>query len=390
MKHNRIVRIDTFIVDVPLSFKRSNSKGAILQSDAHDPRRGNPIVVRLLDDAGRSGFGQLRPTSNGETTDSMAATVHRYYAPALIGANPLALDALFDRLNKVLPNNPNALAVLDMALHDLAGKILDIPLYTMLGGEAAEVALNWSVSLGPVDVMVAEARRAVREYGVGIVSLKVGPARNWRVDVEKILAIRAAIGDSVGIAIDANESYDLSTGTTMLAALQQAGGSVAYFEQPMNRSNLAELAALRHRTGVTVVLDESVITLADALRAAQANAGDGFVVKLSKLGGVTGCRRLIGITRAAGLAHTFGGNSQANLLEAACYAHLVAAFPTGDRYAAEFILGLGIFDADPICRLVSGMALQSGRVTPPNAPGLGIEVDMNELERRAVERVTLQ
>jgi muconate cycloisomerase len=236
--------------------------------------------------------------------------------------------------------------------------------------------------------MVAEAKRAVETYGVHVLSLKVGPANSWRSDVEKFLAVRQAVGNQVAIGIDANESYDFPTAIRLLEALGRETGA-AYFEQPLNRHNLRELAELRHRAAVPILLDESLNTLADAHRAAHARAGDCFVIKTSKAGGITRCRQIVAVARAAAIEHTFGGNSQANLLEAACYAHLVAALPPSDKYAAEFILGLGVVDADPFCRAVDGMALKSGTVRVPEAPGLGIEVDLEEVNCRAVERLTV-
>jgi L-alanine-DL-glutamate epimerase-like enolase superfamily enzyme len=388
MKQRRIVRVETIIVDVPLTFKRATSKGSMGTSGTHDPRVRNPVMVRIEDDEGRVGFGVLRPTNPNyaETTESMASAIHRYYAPALIGADPLALSAVIDRVDKQLLDNPNALAIVDMALHDLAGKILGVPLYTLLGGESADIALDWSVSLGPIEAMVAESKKAVKEYGVHVLSLKVGPSGNWKNDVEKFLAIRKAVGEDVAIGLDANESYDYATAVKLLDALQRDGGGAAYFEQPLNRNSMDELQALRRRTAVPIILDESINTLGEAYRAARSNACDCFVVKISKTGGITRSRRIVAVARAAAIEHTFGGNSQANMLEAACYAHLVAAMPPSDKYAAEFILGLGVVETDPYCRAVDGMVLKEGKVRPPNAPGIGVEIDMEEVTRRAVER----
>ena len=244
MRENRIVRVDTFIVDVPLKFKRATSKGSMAPADDRDTRKGNPVLVRIEDNERNVGFGALRPVNPnyGETTESMASAIHRYYAPALIGADPLSLAVVIDRLDKQLLDNPNALAVVDIALHDLAGKILDLPLYKLLGGEAAEIGLDWSVSLGTIEQMVEESKRAVKEYGVHILSLKVGPAKNWKYDVEKFRAIRKAVGDDIAIGIDANESYDFSSAVKLLDALDDDAGGAAYFEQPLNRASLGRLS----------------------------------------------------------------------------------------------------------------------------------------------------
>jgi muconate cycloisomerase len=370
----RIARIEIHVLDLPLTFKRSLSKGA-LPHGGNDPWRGNPVLLRLEDGQGRAGYGRLRPVNPiyGETTESIAAALRRYYAPLLLGADPLAIGTLVDRLDAQLPHNPNALAIVDMALHDLAGVILGVPVHALLGGEPARIPLDWSVSLGPLDAMVAEATRATQEFGVRILSLKVGPASNWRQDVEKVRTIRSALGSEVEIGVDANESYDLATATRMVRTLADEG--LEYFEQPLDRHDLDELCRLRTAIGIPVLLDESVYSLADAYRAVKAHAGDCIVLKLAKSGGIHRCRQIGAVLAAAAAGHTIGGNAQGNLLEAAAYAHLWSSLP-GAAFAAEFILGLGVVDPDPLGRPANGLAVSDGFADVPTAPGLGIEIDL--------------
>src|ERR1700680_2229047 len=301
-----ISRIDVFILKLPLSFKRSFSKGQVPHG-GDDPWRGSPVMVRIEDREGRTGYGRMRPVNPflGETTESMASAIRRYYAPGLIGANALSVGTHAKRLEDLLPDNPGALAILDMALYDLAGHVLGVPAFMLMGGQATRVPLKWTVSTGPIDAMVTEARRAVSEYGLQILSVKVGPAAHWREDAEAFRAIRAAVGDQIEVGIDGNGSFDPASATRLARALE--GDGLSYFEQPLGRDELPELAGLRGRVGVPILVDESIYTLKDAYRVAQARAGDCMVIKLMKSGGISRCCDIAAIARASGMGYTVGG-----------------------------------------------------------------------------------
>ncbi|GAC1657335.1 MAG: muconate/chloromuconate family cycloisomerase [Candidatus Dormibacteraceae bacterium] len=378
----RIARVEVHVLDLPLTFKRALSKGA-LPHGGEDRWRGNPVLVRIEDSEGRAGYGRLRPVNPiyGETTESIAAVIHRYYAPLLLGGDPLAIGVHVERLDALVPHNPNALAIVDMALHDLAGITLGIPVHALLGGAPARIPLDWSVSLGPIEAMVAEARRAVEEFGVRTLSLKVGPAARWAEDAEKIRSIRTAVGVGVGIGVDANETYDAATATRMIRSVAEAG--VEYFEQPLDRHDLEELARLRTAIGIPILLDESVYSLADAYRAVRAHAGDCVVLKLAKSGGIVRCRQMGAVLSAAAVGHTIGGNAQGNLLEAAAYAHLWSALP-GAAFAAEFILGLGVVDPDPLGHPTDGLTVEAGFAQVPVGPGLGVSIDPEAVRERSI------
>src|SRR4029079_920743 len=95
---------------------------------------------------------------------------------------------------------------IDMGLHDAAGKALKTPLYNLLGGCCQpRIPLEWSVSMADdVGVIIAEARRAVDEFGIKVLCLKMADRRGWRKDVENFAAMRKAVGDDVLIGIDPN------------------------------------------------------------------------------------------------------------------------------------------------------------------------------------------
>src|SRR5579859_7250206 len=95
----RIAGVDVYVLNLPLTFKRSVAKGMV-SDGATDPWRGNPVMIRVRDSEGRCGFGRLRPVNPiyGETTESMLAALYRYYGPVLIGADPLTAPTIIETL----------------------------------------------------------------------------------------------------------------------------------------------------------------------------------------------------------------------------------------------------------------------------------------------------
>jgi len=209
------------------------------------PWVGDPVLIKVESTDGVAGFGQVRPPTPwlGETTDSIVAALRHYYGPALIGANALERELLGPALNRLLPSNSVALAGIDMALHDLVGKTYGLPVYALLGGTRRSIPLDWSISLNPLDSMVAEAVRAVSEFGVRTICLKMGPSARWEEDIATFKRVRSEVGPSVEIGIDPNEGYDLSTTLRVVRSLENE--RVAYVEQPMHRDDHEGLRLLR-------------------------------------------------------------------------------------------------------------------------------------------------
>lgn len=387
----RIARVEVIPLRLWLNFKRSISR----RLDVDVPNVewvDNPVVVRVETASGCSGHARVRVPSGwlGETTTSITGAVRDFYAPQLIGASLLEREANAAMLDAILPGNPGALSAVDTAIHDALGKTLGLPVYALLGGEGEPVPLDWSVSLRPPDrrdETIAECRKAVEEYGVRILCLKVGPREHWRADVETFQAVRAAVGPDVEIGMDPNEGYDLPTAVRVLRLLQD--DDVAYVEQPFHREHAADLAELRAQVAVPIYLDEGAVTLSDALGIVERRAADGLVLKMWKTGSFSKTLKMAAIAQAAGMSTTIGGTAQGNALEAACFAHLYAAVP-GRVMAGEFILGMDVTaDHDPIATAPPEFAIRDGHAHLPHGPGLGIEVDIDAARDLALACYTI-
>lgn len=351
---------------------------------------GKPVLVAIHAD-GVTGYGQIRPISPGhfmpDTVHSMVGAIAEVYGPRLIGKDLFGAESALALFDQALPANMNARAALDHALHDAAGKALKLPVYRLLGGLAqARIPLEWSVSMAAdPGKMVADAERALREYGIRVLCLKAGGRGGWRQDVKNFVTVRKALGGEVVIGVDPNEGWTVAEAVRVVHELAPHG--LGYLEQPVKRQDIAGMAAVRRSlAGVPLMADEGVMTLGDAYALARAEAVDVFCVKLYKMGGLRAAKKIAAVAEAAGIQLNVGGLAVLSQLEAAAGAHFYASTP--ERLvmpAAEFIFGLGVLGPDPLVG-ESDFAIRDGHVTPPAGPGLGITVDERALERHTLKR----
>lgn len=382
-----IERIEVFVTELPVRVRRIFSSGSY---DTGPPQQqlGKPILVKLYGD-GVVGLGQIRPISPGhfvaDTTHSVVAAISEIYGPALLGRDAFDVESITATFDARLAGNPAARAALDIALHDYMGKCLGVPVHKLIGGCCQpRIPLEWSVSLADdVGVMIAEARRAVEQFGMRVLCLKAADRRGWRQDVRNFEAVRKAIGDDVVIGVDPNTGWSLADAISALHALRQY--DLGYLEQPVARRDLEGMAQIRREAhGIPLMADESLFTLQDAYAIAKARAADAFCIKLYKLGGLSAARKIGALAEAADIQLNCGGLAVQSQLEAAAAAHFYAATPLHRMMGAgEFVFGLNTVGADPLVPQTD-FVVRDGHVDVPTGPGLGISIDEAALKRHTL------
>jgi L-alanine-DL-glutamate epimerase-like enolase superfamily enzyme len=389
----KIERIEIFVTALSARLQRIFSSGSYDTGPA-ERLLSKPVLVKVYA-GGVVGYAQIRPISPGhfvsDTTQSVVAAVGQVYGPAMIGMSMFDIEAINAMFDNRLANNPAARAVLDIAVRDAMGKALNTPLYNLIGGCCQpRIPLEWSVSMAEdTATIVAEARRAVDEFGIRVLCIKMADRRGWRQDVRNFEAVRKAVGDDVMIGVDPNEGWTLADALLAVVELKKLG--LGYIEQPVARRDLRSLAEVRRvAQGVPVMADEALFTLQDAYALAQAHAVDAYCIKLYKLGGITNAKKIAGIAQAANIQLNCGGLAVQSQLEAAAGAHFYASTPAHLMMgAAEFVFGLNTTARDPICP-ESDFAVRDGHVVVPHGPGLGITIDEAALKKNTLlyERVS--
>jgi muconate cycloisomerase len=364
----KITRVETIPVEVPL-------KEGLTTKTAGGEHVVSPyVVIRVHTDAGLIGLGEatLSPRWSGETSPGCVAAIEGLIGPAITGQDPTAITALRRTIDGTIRHNPFAKAAVEMALWDIAGKAAGQPVYQLLGGKVKEeLPMKMVVGAFPVDQAVALAQRFL-DWGATCLKVKVG--LDSTTDIARVHAVREAAGPDIPIGIDANQGWDLATARRCLADM----GDLLFAEQPVPTTDPRDLARLRGDTRIPIMADESVFSLQDARRLTELGACDILSVYPGKHAGIASTREIAHVARAAGLVCSMGSNLELGIATAAML-HLAAAEPTLDdaRYPGDY-LGPLYHQAD---LLKEPLQLGPSVARVPDGPGLGVELDEDQLER---------
>lgn len=366
----RIARIETTPVSIPIHTVYTMARGA------HHALR--TIVVRLHTDEGIEGIGEAHEGVAGyhyETLDTMREIIERNYAPRLIGVTLDDARQVLADLDTVRSGNPFARSALDIAVHDAYGKAVGASITQMLGGSMrTDIGLSAPIGIGTPEDMAKRATELVKS-GYTTVKLKVGTG-GVPIDIERVRAAREAIGPDIALRIDANAAYTLGD------ALRFAAGVLTYdpehIEQPVPGTDLASLQRLRQSFPIPLMVDESVRTHQDAYQVLSTGAADLLKIKLTKVGGFGNARKIIAVAEAAG-ASVIIGQGMCSSIEAVAELHMIASHPT--------VNGVGeLAGPSQIVRdlVTEPLSPSQGRVSVPERPGLGLELDGESLEQYAI------
>ncbi|MDE2482228.1 MAG: dipeptide epimerase [bacterium] len=316
--------------------------------------RGEESVARTalfrLRCDGTEGLGEATPIARyGESL----ATVEAYFAEhALATDDPFRLETL---LHDGIP--AAARAGLDLALHDLIGKLLGKPLYALLGLDPSRTPVT-SFTIGIADPETTLRKLAeIGDHPVLKVKLGLGTPRE---QVETIAAIRSRYTGT--IRIDANEGWDVEGAVTILRELERY--EIEFCEQPIPAGSPDGLRAVRERVNVPIVTDEDSLVASDLPRLL--GCVDGINVKLAKTGGIRGALAMIHTARALGMKVMLGCMVE-SAIAASAAAHLSPLVDWAD------IDGPFLTKDDPF----TGVRYERGKLVLSDAPGLGVS------ERRA-------
>jgi L-alanine-DL-glutamate epimerase-like enolase superfamily enzyme len=340
--------------------------------------RAEYVVFRLETDDGSWGIGEAAPFQgeSEETQPDIVATARHYLVPAVLGLEVFDLEAIHDRMDAVLPEHLFAKAGIDLALHDLMGKLLSLPVHRLLGGRFRE---RIPLSGGPIGLQrsaEAAAERAARLVAQGFrtVKLKIGDPEGR--DEETVRAVREAIGPSVELRLDANQAYTADRAIPLLRRLERY--QPALIEQPVAAWDLDGLAKIAAALDVPVMADEPIATPADVLRVVEKRAADIVKIKVMRSGGLMRARKVCAVAEAAGLPVIVGSGHESGIGVAA-ELHLAAA-TRAIPYAGEMVGHMRLVED-----LVDGsIPVHEGAAVVPEGPGLGITVSPERLARVAV------
>ncbi len=342
------------------------------------------LILKIYTDEGFVGFSDSGDTSSwyrGELQDSMLGMISRVIAPQiLLGEDPMNIEKLVGRMDLLVRGNNQAKATVDFALHDLKGKILNTPVYQLIGGRTIKASkLGWVLSAGEPEVVVEEALEALK-HGFALLKLK----NSGDIDKDAIVAraVREAVGDDIPLTVDANGFWNYDEALYAIRKMEANNANLTLVEQPLPHWDIEGMSRLRQKVGTPIWADESAQELHHLKEIIDRKAADGLFLKLQKAGGLLKSLRWLTMARLADLP-VMCGCMIGSGLECSPGAHLFVSNQWASQFLSENLGPLtihGCWDTTS-SKITDDIALnvprfENGELAPNDGPGLGI--DLNE------------
>jgi L-alanine-DL-glutamate epimerase-like enolase superfamily enzyme len=325
----------------------------------------NGILLQLVTDIGLTGLGEAAP--NFEVChETMESTVQacRAMAPLVRGSNPLAREAILEKLEPWRLTAAAALAAYDIALWDLAGKSTGLPIRDLIGGYRQAIPNEMTIGIKELAETVAEATRIKASGMYAEIKLKLGLDPD--LDVKRVHAVRTAVGPTFPLHVDANQGYDREGALRVLLAL--AGAGIDFAEQPVPAEDTESLRWVSDHSPIPITADEAVHTPEDALALVRSHVCSMLNVKLQKVGGISRALDILAIARAAGIPCMIGCMTETPVGIAAG-AHVALASPVVTHVDLDGCIDLAFQPT------TGGVEIRGDQLTVSDRPGLGVELN---------------
>ena len=359
-------------VNAPPRFYQVRPNPYALRRDPHGFVHLCNVIVKIHTDQGITGMGEAA-CDTSEPVEVVQAMIDRHMAPRLIGRDPMDWGYLIDQVSWDMARGAtrHATSGIDLALHDLVGKALGVPVYTLLGGLRREKVLaSIEVPRGSPEQM-AEHSYEYYTQGVRGIKAKVGSDPVW--DAECIKAIRERLGDGISLRADANRGYTVKEAIAFCELVERYDVGLELLEQPVDVHDLNGMREIRERTRLPIEADESAYSLTMVHQILRHDAADLINTKCAKASGIKGCVEWAAAAKAANRDIVIGTEWGAGL-----------------KVAAKLQLGAAVGNANSIVEFTEMMIhelllkepldLVDGYLAVPSGPGLGLELDEDKID----------
>jgi len=323
------------------------------------------IIVEIHTDTGNIGYGEAPPTGviTGDTTGAIIGAIKDHIKKALIGKNIEEFENIMISLNDCILKNTSAKAAVDIALYDLYGQLYNAPIYKLLGGRRKSITTDITISVNDPEEMARDSIEAVKR---GYDTLKVKVGKDSKKDIERLDAIRKAIGSDINIRIDANQGWKPKEAVQILRSMEDKGLNIEFVEQPVTAHDLDGLKYVKDNITIPVLADESLFSPVDALKILEMGAADLINIKLMKTGGIYNALKICSIAELYGVECMIGC-----MLEAKISVNAAVHLACGKGIITKIDLdGPVLCSEDPI---IGGSIFEEKQITVSEEPGFGIK-----------------
>lgn len=332
------------------------------------------VLTKVHTDEGIYGVGECPPLPplSPESQPVIVAMIREWLAPQLLGEDPFDIERIWEKMDFAAPTYPMSKAALDIALYDIMGKALDVPVYKLLGGlYQKRFPLVGLVGIGTEEEITADALKYVEEGYTGL-RLKIGPKR----DVENVRALREKLGDDVTIRVDCNQCYSTHEAIRVIKAIEEY--EVELVEQPTVWWDFKALSDVARAVDTPIMPHESSFQLSDVKALIDLGAVGVLGLKTYRPGGgLTNARRLLDTAKLMGIPCLLHDDVELGVSLAAA-THFIAARGRDIKYKCE-LSGFPEWISDDV--VTPPLMIEGGYAEVPDGPGLGVDLDDDKIER---------
>jgi L-alanine-DL-glutamate epimerase-like enolase superfamily enzyme len=364
----KIDRIDLFPLRYPMTgyFK--------FFTGPHGSAGRAAVIVKITADNGKVGWGQALPIAKWsyETLETAEAVLRDYYTPVLIGRNPTDIAGAHAAMDAAVAPGfstgmPISRAGIDIALHDLSGKLQNKSLAQMWGKPKGEpITLSWTVNVTQIrdaGALIEEGKKR----GYCHFNIKVAPDPEFDTALAK--EVRRQVPGTF-LWADANGGYNPDTALKVAPMLADAGVDV--LEAPLRPNRISGYQALKKQGALPILMDEGVVSPIDLKEFIKLGMCDGVAMKPARCGGLFSNRRQIEICQEHNLLWLGSGLTDPDISLAATLG-LYSAYGLKKPAALN---GPQFLTADV---LKTPLNIKNGVAQVPDGPGLGITVDEDKI-----------
>jgi muconate cycloisomerase len=382
----KITSVSTIAISLPVprhgytSNARAGTKREWDRLSRITPHRPEPVleyvIVKIATDEGIVGLGEATPDIGffGETLEEVKSAIDRYFGPRLIGIDPFDRERILYQME--FRGNSCARSAIDLAVHDLLGKALGVPVCSLIGGKCRDkVLVALEIGGGPAEEMGRRCAEFVKQ-GVRAFKPKIGGYPDE--DALRLKAIREAVGKDVTIRADANQGYTPKEAIRLCRLAEKYDVGLELLEQPVGYQDLKGMAEVRAAVDTLIEADESCYGIQDAMNIIRQGAADVINIKVEKVGGLYNAKKVAAIAEGAGLQCVIGTAFGLGITDAAKL-HLAASTMI-IRDAVEFT---EIYLHDNLLKpphdTLLRLPLKDGCLAVPDGPGFGVAYDEQKL-----------
>jgi L-alanine-DL-glutamate epimerase-like enolase superfamily enzyme len=374
----KITQVDIRPVQIP------RKESFAVRTGKYDFMPNTYVAIRT--DEGIVGYGEACPIVEyfGESQETIVQVLKHYLAPVILGKDPLNIRERNREMDIACPRNPCAKAGIDIALHDLKGKVLNASIGSLLGG-ASQSQIPTTVSIG-IDDLAKTKEKAVAAAKQGFTVLKLKGGQDVAEDIRNLTTVREAVGDDgPWLRLDANAGWvnrnEVYRYIPQLEALR-----LRLLEQPYPSQEWEALRALRDRLRTPILLDESMQTGWDFTQLVKSPEGFVANLKVQICGGLYKASQLVSACERFQIPVMIGSQRESVIGNTASL-HL-ASIITNMDYTCDQRYANAVTDEANI--VADGPSLASPMVKVPTGPGLGITVDWDKSKKIALSTETVK